>query len=131
MDPIGFSMENFDAVGRWRERDAGLAIDASDVMFDGTHIAGTPGLRRFLLDNKELFVHAMAEKMLTFSLGRALDYNDMPAVRKIVRDAGSQNNRFSALVLGIVSSEPFLMRTAAGAESDAPVTARNAGPLAP
>jgi hypothetical protein len=122
MDPIGFSLENFDAVGRWRERDAGLPIDASDVMFDGTQITGAPGLRRFLLENQELFIHALTEKLLAFSLGRAVDYYDMPAVRKIVRDAATQDNRFSALVMGIVASEPFRMRTAARAE--APVTAQ-------
>ncbi len=124
MDPIGFSLENFDAVGRWREQDQGIAIDASDVMFDGTQITGAPGLRRFLLDNEELFVRAMTEKMLTFALGRAVDYYDMPAIRRILKDASSQQNRFSALVLGIVNSEPFLMRTTARPAGDVPVTAQ-------
>ena len=114
MDPIGFSLENFDAVGRWRDKDKGIRIDATDVMFNGTTITGATGLRQFLLDNQYMFVRALTEKMLSFALGRTVDYYDMPSVRRILRDAAVQENRFSALVMGIVTSDPFMMRTAGG-----------------
>jgi hypothetical protein len=124
MDPIGFALENFDAVGRWRDKDRGLIIDASDVMYDGTQIHGVTELRKFLLDNEYMFVRTMIEKLMTYSLGRAVDHYDMAAVRKIVRDAAQSDNRFSALVLGIVASQPFQMRVSSPTDDDVtkPVT---------
>jgi mono/diheme cytochrome c family protein len=111
MDPIGFSTENFDAVGRWRARDEGQnAIDASGTLPDGTAYIGIDGLREAILKRPELFVSTLTEKMLTYALGRGLEYYDATAVRAIVRNAGDHQYQFSSLVQGIVSSTPFLMR---------------------
>src|SRR6185436_11963432 len=112
MDPIGFAMENFDAVGAWRIREEGGPIDASGELVDGTKVNGILELRQALLRNPELFVRTVTEKMLTYALGRGADYRDMPAIRTIVRDAARNNYRFSALILGIVRSTPFQMRMA-------------------
>lgn len=110
MDSIGFSLENFDALGSWRTVDAGVAIDASGDLADGTHVDGVVALREALLKNPDLFVGTMTEKMMTYALGRGVDYRDMPAVRAIVRDAGHAGDKFSGIVLGIVHSTPFQMR---------------------
>ena len=113
MDPIGFSLENYDAVGRWRDKDKGLKIDATDVAFDGSEVGGVSGLRSFLLSKQDMFVRALAEKMMSFALGREVDYYDMPAVRTILHNAAAQQNRFSSIVMGIVTSDAFMMRTVA------------------
>jgi mono/diheme cytochrome c family protein len=114
MDPIGFSLENFDAVGRWRMTDNGARIDAADSMYDGTKVEGAVGLREFLLNRGgaqgEVFIQTVTEKLLTYALGRPVDYYDMPAVRKIVRESAKNNYRFADLILGIVSSTSFEMR---------------------
>jgi hypothetical protein len=110
IDPPGFALENFDAVGRWREMEAGQAIDAAGGMPDGSEFAGVEGLEKALLDRPELFVRTMTEKLMTFGLGRGVEYFDAPAIRKIVADAREDNYRFSRLVLGIVKSTPFQMR---------------------
>jgi cytochrome c5 len=107
MDPLGFSLENFDATGRWRVREAAGVVDASGQLADGTPVDGPVALRKALLKHPEQFVRTMTEKMLTYALGRGLDYYDMPVVRSIARDAASQNYRFSSIVLGIVRSAPF------------------------
>ena len=112
MDPIGFAMENFDAVGEWRTREAGGPIDASGQLADGTKIDGVTGLREAIVRNPETFVSTLTEKLLTYGLGRGLDYYDMPVVRSIVRESGKSDYRFSAIVMGIVRSTPFQMRTA-------------------
>jgi mono/diheme cytochrome c family protein len=112
MDPIGFALENYDAVGRWRTVDANLPIDASATLFDGTSVRGVAGLQAAILKNPELFVSTLAEKLLTFATGRGVAYYDAPAVRKIVREAGADDYRFSSLVMGIVNSTPFRMRKA-------------------
>ncbi len=112
MDPLGFALENFDATGRWRTLgDAGEPIDATGALPDGTVFEGVEGLRRALLSS-DLFVLTMTEKLLTYALGRGVDYYDMPAVRKIVRSAATADYRMSALIMGIVLSEPFQMRAA-------------------
>jgi hypothetical protein len=113
MDPIGFALENYDAVGRWRTVDANAPIDASATLFDGSSIRGVAGLQEAILKNPDLFVSTLAEKLLTFSTGRGVAYYDAPAVRKIVREAGTDDYRFSSLVMGIVNSTPFRMRKAA------------------
>ena len=111
MDPLGFALENFDAVGRWRARgESNEPIDATGVLPDGTAFEGPNGMRRALLRNPERFVATVAEKLLTYALGRNLESYDMPAVRAIVRGAGADDHRFSSLVLGIVQSTPFQMR---------------------
>ena len=110
MDPIGFTLENFDAVGAWRARDAGEPIDASGQFVDGTKVDGVVTLRQALLKRPDVFVRTMTQKMLTYALGRGVEDYDMPAVRAIVRDSSKQDYRFSSLVLGIVNSAPFQMR---------------------
>jgi hypothetical protein len=110
MDPIGFAMERFDAVGAARLRDAGQLIDTSGDLADGTKIDGIVSLRQALLRRPEVFVGTMTEKMLTYALGRGIDYRDMPTVRAIVREAAASDYRFSSLVLGIAKSVPFQMR---------------------
>jgi len=114
MDSIGFAMENFDAVGAWRAQDAGNPIDASGELADGTHVDGVVSLRNALVSRPELFARALTEKLLIYALGRGLDYRDMPTVRAILRDASRENYRFSALILGVVHSTPFQMRTSEG-----------------
>jgi mono/diheme cytochrome c family protein len=110
MDPIGFALENFDAVGKWRTTDAGIPIDASGVTPDGAKFEGPDGLRQALLNRPELLVSAATGKLLTYALGRTLEYYDAPAVRQIVREAAPSEYRWSSIVLGIVNSTPFQMR---------------------
>jgi hypothetical protein len=107
MDPIGFALENFDLVGKWRDQDTGIPIDASGELVDGTKVGGPSDLRKAILSRSEAFVTTATEKLLTYALGRGIQYNDMPVVRSIVRDAGKNDYRFSTLVLGIVKSVPF------------------------
>lgn len=118
MDPIGFALENFDLVGRWREVDAGMPIDATGSMVDGTKLSGPQDLRRALLDRSESFVTSMTERLMTYGLGRSIEPADLPAIRKIVRDARRSDYRFSAIVLGIVSSMPFQMRVKSPADGE-------------
>jgi mono/diheme cytochrome c family protein len=116
MDPIGLSLENFDAIGAWRTRDGssvtalGAPIDASGRLMDGTRVDGVVTLRSALLKDPEIFVGTLTEKLLIYALGRGLGYYDMPSVRAIVRDSAKQNYRFSSLIQGIVRSTPFQKR---------------------
>ncbi|MDE0262921.1 MAG: DUF1592 domain-containing protein [Bryobacterales bacterium] len=110
MDPLGFALENYDAVGRWRTDDGGEPIDPSGELADGTRVADVADLERALLGRPELFASALAEKLLTFALGRGVEHHDAPAIRQIVRTARDDNFRFSSLILGIASSTPFQMR---------------------
>ena len=112
MDPVGFALENFDAIGRWRELEAGQPIDASGGLPDGSEFVGVQGLERALLERPELFVRTLTEKLLTYALGRGVDHHDAPAVRRIVENAGDDNYRLSSLILGVVQSPPFRMRQA-------------------
>jgi mono/diheme cytochrome c family protein len=112
MDPIGFAMENFDAVGRWRDNDNGNPIDVSGVLPDGTKLDGVSGLKQALLRHPEEFVSTVARKMLMYAIGRNVQYFDAPAVRAIVRESSKSKYTFSALVLGVVESIPFQMRQA-------------------
>jgi hypothetical protein len=116
MDPIGLAMENFDAVGRWRTKDAAGPIDATGDLSDGTHVDGIVQLRQALLKRPDVFVGTMTEKLLTYAIERGVEAPDMPTVRGIVRDATKQDYRFSALVLGVVKSPAFQMRLKAAAE---------------
>jgi hypothetical protein len=110
-DPVGFALENFDAVGRWRASEEGRPIDATGGLPDGSKFEGVDGLERALLERPELFVGTLTEKLLTFALGRGVGPRDGPAVRKVVRDARQTGYRFSSLILGIATSVPFQMRT--------------------
>ena len=111
MDPVGLSLENFDAIGRWRTLTAGLApIDASGGLPDGTVFDGVAGLRQALLDRSDQFVRTLVDKLMIYALGRATEHYDAPAVRAVEREAKAGGYRFSDLVLGIVNSTPFQMR---------------------
>jgi mono/diheme cytochrome c family protein len=112
MDPIGFALESYDGIGRWRKTEDGAPIDTSGTLFNGATIDGVVGLRRNIVAHPEIFVGVMTEKMLTYALGRGLEYYDMPAVRRIVRDAKTKDFRFSSIVLGVARSTPFQMKEA-------------------
>jgi mono/diheme cytochrome c family protein len=111
IDPIGFSLENFDAIGRWRSEEAGVPIDARGGMSDGSQFNGVSGLEQALLQHPEMFVRTVVEKLMTFGIGRGTTPLDGPAIRKILRDAAPDGYRFSELVEGIVHSEPFQKRS--------------------
>jgi hypothetical protein len=110
MDPIGFSLENFDAVGAWRATFAGEPIDASGVLPDGSAFDGPTGLRDLLLSRPADFVGTVTEKLMTYALGRGVEYYDMPTIRRIVREAEADGYRWSAIIQGIIDSAPFQMR---------------------
>ncbi|HEV8147867.1 MAG TPA: DUF1592 domain-containing protein [Bryobacteraceae bacterium] len=110
MDPVGFSLENYDAVGRWRAFEDGKPIDVSGSLPDGTKFDGVAGLQQAVLKRPELFTTTFTEKLLTYALGRGVEYNDAPAVREIVRKARESEFRMSSFVVGIVNSSPFQMR---------------------
>jgi hypothetical protein len=110
MDGLGFTLENFNAVGAWREREVGGEVNAEGTMADGQRAVGVAGLRAALLKHPDVFVQTLTEKLMTYGLGRGLQDYDMPVVRGVVRGAFAQDRRFSALILGIVKSTPFQMR---------------------
>jgi hypothetical protein len=112
MDPIGLAMENFDAIGRWRTEEHGIPIDATARLVDGTEIDGMLDLRNALLKYSDRFVQTTTEKLMTYALGRGLEYYDMPTVRAIARDAAKNDYHFSSIILGIVESDAFQMRAA-------------------
>ncbi len=118
MDPLGFSLENFDAVGAWRTQDSGVRIDSADILADGTKVDGPVALRNWILRRPENFVNTVTEKLMIYALGRGLIAQDEPAVRKIVADAAPQQYRFSAIVMGIVNSVPFQMRAKPAASGE-------------
>jgi hypothetical protein len=118
MDPLGFSLENFDAVGRWRTvGDAGEPIDAQGGMPDGSEFSGVEGLRNALLSS-DLFLITMTEKLMTYALSRGLEPYDMPTVRNIVAEAAEADYRFSAFIEGVVASPAFQMRMSAGGDTE-------------
>ena len=121
MDPLGFALENFDGIGQWRDTDGGAPIDASGVLPDGTAFTGPADFREALLERRGEFIRTVTEKLLTYALGRAVGAPDMPAVRGILRDAASDDHRWSSLILGIVESQPFQMRRAQAASTAAVV----------
>ena len=110
IDPVGFSLENFDAVGRWRTSEDGKPIDAAGGLPDGSEFDGLTGLEQGLLNRPEIFVGTLTEKLMTFALGRGVEYYDAPAVRKILKDAKASDYCFSSILVGIVKSTPFTMR---------------------
>jgi mono/diheme cytochrome c family protein len=121
MDPLGFALENFDATGQWRTYDGDVPIDSSAVLPDGTKIEGPTGLRAMLLNDPEQIVTAVTERLLTYALGRGVEYYDAPAVRRIVRDAATSGYSLQALILGVAGSTPFQMRRTSSEEAEAPV----------
>ena len=114
MDPLGLALENFDAVGAWRTRDAGQHIDASSELADGSTVDGAIELRSALTRNRTIFAGTVTEKLMTYALGRGIRYRDMPVVRRIIRESEADAFRFSSLVLGIAKSQPFRSRTRSG-----------------
>ena len=123
MDPVGLSLENFDAIGRWRTRTDGFApIDASGSFPDGTTFDGVAGLRQALVSRADQFVRTLTERLLTYALGRAVEHYDQPAVRAIERESAGDDYRFSSIVLGIVKSTPFQMRRPPSGDAPATVT---------
>jgi hypothetical protein len=111
IDPVGLALENFDHTGKWRTMDGKVAVDASSQLADGTKVDGPESLRRALLARSEVFVLVMAEKLLTYATGRVMRPEDMPAVRAIARKMATEGNRFSSMVLGVVATPQFQMRT--------------------
>jgi hypothetical protein len=116
MDPIGFALENFDADGTWRTASDGAPIDASASLPDGTRFDGIGGLRSLLVSHKEDFARTFTSKLLAYAVGRGIEYYDLPAVRKIARDAAATDYRWSSIISGIVNSTPFRMGIARGAD---------------
>jgi hypothetical protein len=120
MDPLGFALENFDGIGRWRtavgEEGAG-AIDASGVLPDGTTFEGPAGLRKVLVNKRDMFVATFTERLMTYALGRGVEEYDRPVIRRIVREASSDDQRWSSIILGIVDSAPFQMRRVSNGNS--------------
>lgn len=110
MDPIGFSLEGFDFVGRSRSTDGGAKIDTTGHLVDGTKLEGVSSLRQALLSRSDVFVRTMTQKLMIYGVGRPLQYTDMPAVRAIATEASHNNYRFSSLITGIVKSPQFQMR---------------------
>jgi mono/diheme cytochrome c family protein len=122
MDPLGFSLENFDSIGQWRTKDGDAPIDASGVLMDGTKVNGPTALRAALLQQKDQFVKAVTGKLLMYALGREIDYHDASAIRSIVRAAAADDYRWSSAILALVKSMPFQMRRAAALKQIADVT---------
>jgi hypothetical protein len=114
MDPLGFALENFDALGKWRTVSDGAPIDPAASFPDGTRFEGVAGLRTLLVSHKEDFVRTLSGKLLAYAIGRGLDYHDIPAIRKISRDAAAADYSWSSVITGIVRSTPFSMAVARG-----------------
>jgi hypothetical protein len=112
MDPLGLALENFDGVGEWRVKEPGGGIDPIGQLADGTKVDGPVALRKAVMRRPEMFARTITEKMMTYGLGRGVELSDMPFVRTIADDAGKQNYKFSAIVIGIVKSVPFQMKKA-------------------
>jgi hypothetical protein len=110
MDPLGFALEPFDAIGRWRTTDDGQPVDARGALIDGTQIDGPRGLRDMLVGRQDEFIRTVTEKLLTYAIGRGVEYYDMPAVRQIQREAADTDHRWESIILGITKSTPFRMR---------------------
>ncbi len=117
IDPLGLALENFDVTGRWRIRDNGAPVDPVGDLYDGTAMKGPAGLRAALLKHQDMFVLSFTERLMTYSLGRRVESFDMPAIRKIIRDAAKDQNRFSAFVMGVVNSRAFQMSRAEAIET--------------
>jgi len=115
MDPIGFALENFDALGRWRAEENGRPLEVTSALPDGTIVDGIEGVRRLVLCDPALFVEAMTGKLLMYAVGRNIQHYDQPTIRAIARESSRQNYTFASLVLGVVSSTPFQSRMAQAA----------------
>jgi hypothetical protein len=112
IDPLGLALENFDATGAWRIKDNEVGIDSVGDLYDGTKMEGPAGLRQAILKHSDVFLLSFTENLMTYALGRRVEYSDMPTIRSIIRDAGKSNNRMSAFILGVVNSGAFRMAKA-------------------
>jgi hypothetical protein len=121
MDPLGFSLENFDALGKWRTSIDTLAIDASGQLPDGTTFDSVTGLRQLLASHQEDFARTFTQKLLAYALGRNVEFADLPAIRQVARSAAAGGYRWSSLIMGVAGSAPFTMSTTRPAEQ-APVS---------
>jgi len=108
-EPLGLAMENFDPVGEWRTTEVGVPIDSLGIVTDGTRVEGIKGLRDLAVRKHEMFVEVVTENLLTYAIGRGLDYKDMPLVRSLVHNAAQDNYRFSSLIMGVIQSPDFTM----------------------
>ena len=115
IDPLGLALENFDVTGAWRIKDNEVPVDSVGELYDGTKMDGPAGLRQALLKHSDVFLLSFTENLMTYALGRRVEYADMPAIRAIVRDAAKNNNRMSSFVLGVVNSAAFRMANAEAA----------------
>jgi hypothetical protein len=122
MDPLGFSLENFDALGKWRTTVEDVPIDASASLPDGTRFEGIAGLRRLMASHQEDFARTFTQKLLAYALGRSIESADFAAVRQITRQAAPSGYRWSSLIMGIVRSTPFTMSTTPFTQDQAPVS---------
>jgi mono/diheme cytochrome c family protein len=120
MDPLGFALENFDAIGQWRTSDSGVAIDAVSTLADGTKIDSPAAFRQVLLSRSDQYIATLIEKLLAYALGRSIEYYDQPTVRRLAREMAAHDNRWSTLVMGIVTSQQFQMRHVATPASPVP-----------
>ena len=128
IDPIGFALENFNAVGQWQDATKeGLKIDSAGVLVDGAPVDGPVALRKALLARPEVFVGTITEKLMTYALGRGLDPIDMPVVRSVIRGAAKNDDAMQSIILGIVQSLPFQMRTKLTDNSPVKAVAQTAG----
>jgi len=118
MDPLGFALENFDALGKWRSTSDDAPIDPSGSFPDGTRFDGIAGLRTLLVSHKEDFVRTLTGKLLAYATGRGLDHHDLPVIRKIVRDAAPADYSWSSIITGVVRSAPFSMGSSRGDQGE-------------
>jgi hypothetical protein len=125
-EPIGLGMENFDAIGSWRTLDGDSPIDASGVLVDGTKIDGIAGLRDSLVRHSDQFVRVVTERMITYALGRGVEYQDMPTLRSVLREAAGNKYKFTSIVMGIVKSAPFQTNMKTVDVSNTPATQQRA-----
>ena len=112
IDPLGLALENFDATGAWRIKDNEVPIDSVGDLYDGTKMEGPRGLQQALLKHSDVFLQSFTENLMTYALGRRIEYSDMPAIRAVVRDAAKNNNRMSSFILGVANSAAFRMAKA-------------------
>jgi hypothetical protein len=126
-EPMGLAMENFDAVGQWRTTEVGSPIDSVGVITDGTSIDGIKGLRELSMRKRDLFAEVVIEKLLTYAIGRGLEYDDMPMVRSLSRTAAQDNYRFSSLIMGVVQSPAFTMNTKSAADTKSAAVSAKGG----
>jgi hypothetical protein len=111
IDPLGLSLDNFDATGAWRIKDNEVSVDSAGVLYDGSKIAGPDGLRDALLRHSDVVLLTFTQNLMTYALGRRVEYYDMPTIRSIIRDASKHDNRISSYILGVVNSAAFRMGT--------------------